>query len=173
MLTEPVRSAIVRWGLLGGLIVLGVGCGSIENDVKRAFSTQHSCPADRITVTMRPELKESALQARRRRPPAEIPESVKANPQLYAKVKEAKDRERRLFEDMNARPIDRQPPPEIAADPARLALWTKERAEEQARLDRRDREHPVAEAAGCGVTQLLVCTLVGRRYWCSPSPTAP
>jgi hypothetical protein len=158
-------------GLVVGLTALGLGCGrNIEGDVKRAFAAQRSCPVDRITVTMRPELKQSVLEARRRRPPAAIPESVKPHPQLYAKVKEAKERERALFEEGTKRPVDRTPPPEVAADPARLALWRAERAAEQARLDRSDREHPVAEVAGCGERGLYVCTLVGRRYWCSPAP---
>jgi hypothetical protein len=155
---------------------LGPGCGrggAVAAGVKRAFSTQHSCPAERIKVTLRPELTESLLEARRRRPVADVPDSLKANPELYAKVKAAKDRERAILDEMNAPPKERKPAPEIAADPGRLAVWKQKQAQDQARVDRFDREHPVAAAEGCGQQGLYVCTLAGRRYWCSPSAASP
>lgn len=46
------------------------------------------------------------------------------------------------------------PPPEIAADPARLKMWRDQRAEAAAR---RDLGHHYAQARGCGKTVLYDC----------------
>jgi hypothetical protein len=168
--------AFGRCGLLlaGLTLVLGCGRGSaVEAGARRAFSAQHSCPDGRITVRLRPDLTEGALEARRRRQVADPPESLKANPELYAKVKAAKEQERQILEELSARPADRKPPADVAADPARLAIWRAQRGKEQARQDRWDREHPVVEARGCDRTELYVCTLAGRRYWCAPSGASP
>ncbi|MBI5480003.1 MAG: hypothetical protein HY906_14145 [Deltaproteobacteria bacterium] len=172
-----VGSTLVRLGFLAGVVTSGLGCGrSIEDGVKLAFSTKHSCPVDRITVTRRPDLTERTLRARRHMKASAVKEVPQAPPQLRAKLKEAQELRRKHLEEMNARPIDRKPPPEIAGDPARLALWNKQQAEEQARLDLRDQEHPFAVAEGCGEKELYECSASRKRpnhFSCSASSYSP
>jgi hypothetical protein len=174
---ETIRSAMVRPGFLVGLALLGLGCGrSVEDAAAQALSAELSCPVERIKVTRRPDLTEDALRARRHLKAPEVPAEMKDNPRIVAKYQELQEKHRKLFDEASTRPIDRKPPSEIAADPGRLALWKKKQAEEQALLDRRAQENPIAVAEGCGQKKLYVCSSSRKRsnyYSCSPSSYDP
>lgn len=170
-------SATFRVALLVALATVGPGCGrSVEEAARESFSRKHSCPVDRITVTRRPDLTERTLRARRDLKAVEIPAELKAHPELHAKVQAAEEMRRKYLEELHTRPLDRKPPPEIAADRERLALWQKEQAAEQARLDQRDRERPFAQVEGCGEKALYECSASRKRpdhFSCSPSSHEP
>jgi hypothetical protein len=105
-----------RFLLLAFLVVLA-GCStrSLESGAQETFTREFSCPADRVTVTLRPEV------------------DVYAKTFAFAPTK---------------------PPPDVAADKARLAVWNEERAKAQAFYRERYKAY---SASGCGSKALYAC----------------
>jgi hypothetical protein len=89
-----------------------VGCQSKEAGAREKFSKEFTCPAERVEVRERSDLKPSMLRA-------QVP-----------------------------------PPPDVAADPARLAMW---KAEEETNNENADQMCDMLEARGCNQQSLVCC----------------
>jgi hypothetical protein len=57
---------------------------------------------------------------------------------------------------------DEQPPPEVAADPQRLAMW---RDRNRAQAERWDDDHGVYEVQGCGAAGVYACGRNNHDYF--------
>jgi hypothetical protein len=107
-----------------------VGCQSKEGGAREKFSQELTCPAERVEVRERSDLKPSML---------------------YPQV---------------------SPPPDIAADPGRLAMW---KAEQEKRDENADEACDLFEARGCNQQSLVCCRRHSKRWnevSCSTRPYA-
>jgi hypothetical protein len=95
-----------------------VGCQSKEAGAREKFAEEFTCPADRVEVRERSDLKPSMLRA-------QVP-----------------------------------PPPDVAADSARLAIW---KAEEEKNNKNADQGCDLFEARGCNQQSLVCCSRHAKR----------
>jgi len=127
---------------VGVLALPAVACGSM-NYLVEGFSERHICPQDQMTVRNRPDIRLSTWICAH---PGAIAETIGDKTQA--------PRETVLAAFRNE--CGRQPPADVAGDPARRAEWERDREEWRKQLEEEGYDTPV-EVSGCGFRTIVAC----------------